>query len=107
MLIFISGSKVVLGDDFGQYDIKKHCFMSFFAVFGQTPPRNSVTMATAKVPDDQNYLKLYIIYLKLYRGRPPPPSTSSIIFLQVKLQTKWLSEHWVSEACYRRRTVFS
>ena len=38
-------SKSGVGDDFGQYDKKKHYFTS---LFGQTPLRNSVAMATPK-----------------------------------------------------------
>ena len=50
MLILIFGSKSGLGDDFGQFDTKTHCFMS---LFGQMPLRNVVTMETAKAQDDQ------------------------------------------------------
>ena len=50
MWIFIFGSESGFGDDFGQYDTKHHYFTK---IFGQTPLRNSVVMATPKVPGDQ------------------------------------------------------
>ena len=54
MLILIFGPKSGFGDDFGQYDTKKHHFMS---LFGQMPLRNSIAMATPKVPGDQKLLQ--------------------------------------------------
>ena len=41
---------------------KKHYFMS---LFGQTPLRNSVAMATPKVPGDQKLLERVCCMLKL------------------------------------------
>ena len=50
MLILILGSKSGLGDDFGQYDTKT---IILRLLFGQTPLRNGIVMATPMVPGDQ------------------------------------------------------
>ena len=50
MLILIFGSKSGFGDDFGEYDAETIILRHRF---GQTPLRNSVPMATPKVPGDQ------------------------------------------------------
>ena len=62
MLILIVGSKSGSGDDFGQYDNKKHYFTS---LFGQTSLRYSVAMATPKVPGDQKLFERVCYMLKL------------------------------------------
>ena len=51
MLILIFGSKSGFGDNFGKSD-------QFMSRLDQKPLRHSVTMETAKVPGDQNYLKM-------------------------------------------------
>ena len=62
MLILIFGSKSSFGDDFGQYDTKT---VILRPIFGQTPLRNSVVMATPKVPGDQKLLERVCHMLKL------------------------------------------
>ena len=49
MLILIFGSKSGFGDDFGQYDTKT---IILHPLFGQTPLRDSVAMATPKLSGD-------------------------------------------------------
>ena len=46
MLILLFDSISGFGDNFGQYDTKA-------IIFGQIPVRNSIAMATPKVPSDQ------------------------------------------------------
>ena len=59
MLVLIFGSKSGLGNDFGESDTKKTLLhVAFYCLFGQTPLRNNITMATAKVPDDQNLFEI-------------------------------------------------
>ena len=73
MLIPIFGSKCGFGDDFGQYDTKAHYFTS---IFGQTPLRNSVVMATPKVAGDQKLFErvCYILKLKVAKFQLPTSS---------------------------------
>ena len=52
MLILILGSESGFGDDFGQYDTKTIILRH----------RNSVAMATLKIPSDKNYLKGCVTY---------------------------------------------
>ena len=75
MLILISGSKSGFGDDFGQYDKKKHYFTS---LFGQTPLRNSVAMATPKVLGDKKLFETvcYTLILKVTKFQLPAPNSS-------------------------------
>ena len=61
MLIHIAGSKSGFSDDFGQYGAKPLFYAHFWRFFGQTPLRNSVAMATSKIPGNQNYLKGCVI----------------------------------------------
>ena len=51
MLILIFGSKSGFGGDFGQSDTKTIILCKL--LFGQTPLRNSIAMATTKVPGNQ------------------------------------------------------
>ena len=62
MLILIFGSKRGLGDDVGQYDTKTIILRPFI---GKTPFRNSVAMATPKVPGDQKLFERVCYMLKL------------------------------------------
>ena len=62
MLILIFGSKSGFWDDFGQYD-KKPIILCL--LFGQTPLRNSIVMATPKAPGDQKQLERVCCILKL------------------------------------------
>ena len=73
MLILIFGSKGGSGDNLEQYDTKKHYFMS---LFGQTPLRNSITMATPKVPGDQKLFErvCYTLILKVTKFQLPSVS---------------------------------
>ena len=73
MMILIFGSKSGFGDDFGQYDTKNHYFMS---LFGQTPLKNSVAMATPKVPGDQKRFErvCYVLKLKVTKFQLPRPN---------------------------------
>ena len=47
---FLFWLKSDFGDDFGQYDTKS---IILRPLFGQTPLRNSVALATPKVPGDK------------------------------------------------------
>ena len=62
MLILIMGSKSGFGDDFGQYDTKTVILRHFLA---KMPLRNSVAMATPKIPDDQKLFERVCYTLKL------------------------------------------
>ena len=62
ILILIFGSKSDFGDDFGQYDTKT---IILRLLFGQTPLRNSIVMATPKVPGDQKLFERVCCMLKL------------------------------------------
>ena len=66
MLILIFGSKSGFEDDFGQYDTKTIILCPFLCVFfSQTPLRNSIVMATRKVPGDQKLFERVSFILKL------------------------------------------
>ena len=65
MLILIFGSKSGFGDDFGQYDTKTTILCPFMVLFCQTPLRNSIVMATPKVPGDQKLFERVNYMLKL------------------------------------------
>ena len=71
MLILIFGSKNGFGDDLGQYDKNNY----FTSLFGQTPLRNRVAMATPKVPGDQNLFErvCYMLKLKVTKFQLPTP----------------------------------
>ena len=58
MLILILSSESGFGDDFGQYDTKPIILRRFF---GQAPLRNSVAMATPKIPGDQKLFERVVI----------------------------------------------
>ena len=64
-MILIYGSKSGLGDNFGQYGTKTIILCLFF---GQTPFRNSVVMATPKVPGDKK-LPERVLYAKTKRDK--------------------------------------
>ena len=76
MLILILGSKSGFRDDFGQYDTKTIILRQVLAVFWPTPLRNSVVMATPKVPGDQTPLErmCYILKLKVTKLQFPTPN---------------------------------
>ena len=66
MLILIFSSKSGFGDDFGQYDTKTIILWLFLVVlFGQMPLRNSIVMATPKVPVDEKLFERVNYMLKL------------------------------------------
>ena len=65
MLIHIASSKSGFRDDFGQYDTKTIILCPFLVDFGQTPLRNSVAMATPKIPGDQKLFERVCYMLKL------------------------------------------
>ena len=73
MLILIFGSKSGFADDFGQYDTKTTILCP---LFGQTPLRNSVVMATPKLPGDQKLFErvCYMLKLKLTKFQLPTPN---------------------------------
>ena len=73
MLILIFGSKSGFGDDFGQYDTKTIILRHFV---GLTPLRNSVTMATPKIPGDQKLFErvCYMLKLKVAKFQLPRPN---------------------------------
>ena len=78
MLILISGSKSGFRGDFGQYDTKTiilHPFLALF-FFGQAPLRNSVVMATPKVPGNQTLFEraCYMLKLKVTKFQLPTPN---------------------------------
>ena len=62
MLVLILGSKSGFGDDFGQYDTKTIILCHILA---KTPLRNSVAMATPKIPGDQKLFEKVCYTLKL------------------------------------------
>ena len=62
MLIHITGSKSGFRDDFGQYDTKTIILPRFL---GQMPLRNSVFMATPKIPVDRKLFERVCYMLKL------------------------------------------
>ena len=73
MLILIFGSKSGFGDDFGQYDTKT---ISLRLLFDQTLLRNSIVMATPKVPGDQKLFErvCYMLKLKVTKVQLPTPN---------------------------------
>ena len=79
MLILIFGSKSSFGDDFGQYD-KKTIILGL--LFGQTPLRNSVVMATPKVAGDQKLFEraCYMFKLKVTKFQRPTPDGFWFVF---------------------------
>ena len=72
MLIHIFGSKSDFGEDFRQYD-RNHYFTP---AFGQRPPRNSVVMATPKIPGDQKLFErvCYMLKIKVTKFQLPTPN---------------------------------
>ena len=74
MLILIFGSKSGSGDDFGQHDTKT---IILSPLFGQTPLRNSIVMATPIVPGDQKLLErvCYMLKLKMTKFQLPTPNS--------------------------------
>ena len=74
MLILIFGSKSGFGDDFGQYDTKT---IILLPLFGQTPLRNSIVMATPKVSGDQKLFEMvcYVFRLKVTKFQLPTPNS--------------------------------
>ena len=69
MSILTFGSKSGFGDDFGNLT-QNHYFTS---LFGQTPLRNNVVMATPKVPGDQKAFKrvCYMLIRKVTKFQLP------------------------------------
>ena len=77
MVILISGSISSFGDDFGQYDTKTIILHLFLAVFFcQVPLRNSVVVATPKVPGNQKLFEraCYLLKLKVTKFQLPKPN---------------------------------
>ena len=70
ILDLIFGSKSGFGDDFAQKPL-------FYAAFGQTPVRNSVVIATPKVPGDQKLFErvCYMLKLKVTKFQLPTPNS--------------------------------
>ena len=66
-------------DDFGQYDTKIIILRPFFC---QTPLRNSVVMATPKVPGDQKLFERvsHLLKLKVTKFQLPTPNGFRAIF---------------------------
>ena len=71
MLILIF-AKRGFGDDFRQYDTKTF----FMSLFVQMPLRNSVAMATPKVPGDHKLFEkvCYMLKLKVTKFQLPTPN---------------------------------
>ena len=66
VLSLIFDSKSSFGDEFGQYDTKPNILCPFLVFFFcQMPFRNSIVMATPKVPGDQNLFERVNSMLKL------------------------------------------
>ena len=76
MLILISGSKSGFGDDFGQYETKIIILHPFWHFLGQAPLRNSIVMATPKVPGNQKLFErvCYMLKLKVTKFQLPTPN---------------------------------
>ena len=74
MLILIFGSKSDFRDDFGQCDTKTIVLRCFF---GQLSLRNSIAMATPKVPGDQKLFErmCYTLILKVKKFQFPTPNS--------------------------------
>ena len=77
MPIHILGSKSGFRDDFGQYDVKTITLRPFWHFFGQTPLRNSVAMATPRIPGDQKLFErvCYMLKLKVREFQLPGPNS--------------------------------
>ena len=75
MLIHTAGSKSGFTDDFGQYDAKTIILCPFLFFFGQMPLRNSVAMATPKIPGNQKLFErvCYMLKLKVTKFQLPRP----------------------------------
>ena len=65
MLIYITGLNSVFRDDFRQYDTKPLFYAHFDVFFGQMPLRNSVAMATPKIPGNQRLFERVCYMLKV------------------------------------------
>ena len=82
MLIHIAASKSGFRDYFEQYDAKTIILRPFWRFIGQTPLRNSVAIATPKIPDDQKLFERVCYMLKLkvakFQLPTPPPLPSKI-----------------------------
>ena len=77
MPIHIGGSKSGFRDDFGECDAKTITLHPFWSFFGQTPLRNSIAMATPKIPGDQKLFErvCYILKLKVRKFQLPGPNS--------------------------------
>ena len=73
MLILIFGSKSAFEDAFEQYDTKT---IILRPLFRQTPLRNSIVMATPKVPGDQKLFERAsnMLKLKVTKFQLPTPN---------------------------------
>ena len=73
MLILIAGSKSGFRDDFGQYDAGT--IILHVGVFWPNTLRNSVAMATPKIPVDQKLFErvCYMLKLKVTKFQLPRP----------------------------------
>ena len=82
MLIHIAGSKSGFRDDFGHMTQKP-----LWRFFGQTPLRNSVAMATPKIPGDQKVFEkvCYMLKLKVTNFQLPRPIKVSELYLKNQL----------------------
>ena len=77
MPIHIAGSKSGFRDDFRQHDAKTITLLQFWRFFGQMPLRNSVAMATPKIPGDQKLFErvCYMLKLKVRKFQLPGPNS--------------------------------
>ena len=100
MLILIFGSKSGFGDDFGQYDRKTIILHSLLV---QTPLRNSIVMATPKVPGDQKLFEriCYLLKLEVTKFQLPTPNG----FLAVLYKPAWASKIGLKFVSINRSTV--
>ena len=75
ILIFIFGRKVGFEDDFGQSDTQEKHY--FTPLLEQMPLRNSITMATAKIPGDQKVFEIvcYMLIQKVTKFHFPTPDS--------------------------------
>ena len=76
MLILISGSKSGFGTISDNVTQKPLFCTRFWRFFGQAPLRNSVVMATPKVPGNQKLLEraCYMLKLKVTKFQLPTPN---------------------------------
>ena len=76
MLILTLDPKSDFGDSFGQYDTKTIILHPLLAFFGQTSLRNSVFMATRKMPGNQKLFErvCYTLKLKVTKFQLPTPN---------------------------------